>query len=416
MTQPPGRPSLLFVSPRFLLPIDQGGKIRTCGILRGLKGGRFDIVLASPAPPDADAYAAELATLCDRFLAWPQPPGGRLRRLAALAGRLPVSVAGDVSAAGRAVVAAALAAGPALVVADFPHAAVLLPGRLACPAVMFTHNIEAEILARHAAVARWPRRPVWRRQARLMQAFEAAVLPRFQTVIAVSARDADELRRRYHLDNVAGIDTGVDLEFYPFDPPGPNPADDSGTVVFAGAMDSRANIDGILLLMHEIWPLVAAARPAAQALIVGRNPPAGLVAEAARRGLRWQFTGFVEDIRPWLRQGEVSVIPLRVGSGTRLKAFEAMALGRPVVSTGLGIEGLGVTDGAHYLRADTAAAFAAAILRLLADAGLRGRLAAAARALLEAHFSWQQVAQQFEAICLRTLQPAGPPRRRPEGP
>lgn len=409
-----GRPVLLFVSPRFLFPIDQGGKIRTCGILRGLKGGRFEIVLAAPAPPGADAWAAETATLCDRFVAWPEPRGGRLRRLAALAGRLPVSVAGDVSAVGRAVVTVALAARPDLVVVDFPHAAVLLPDAAGCPAVMFTHNIEAEILARHAAVATKLWRPVWQRQARLMEAFERAVLARFETVIAVSKRDADELRRRYDLADVATIDTGVDLDFYPFDPPatGPGnarPASDGGTVVFSGAMDARANIDGIGFLMDEVWPLVAAARPVAQALIVGRRPPASLVAEAARRGLRWRFTGFVDDIRPYVRQGEVSVIPLRVGSGTRLKAFEAMALGRPVVSTGLGVEGLGVTAGEHYLRADTAGDFAAAILRLLADAGLRDRIATAARGLLEAHFSWQRVAQQFEAICLRTLEQAGKP-------
>ncbi len=399
------RPTLLFVSPRFLFPIDQGGKIRTCGILRGLQGGRFEIVLAAPAPPGAvAAHAAGIASVCDRFVGWPEPRGGRLRRLAALAGRLPVSVASDVSAAGRAIVAAALAARPDLVVVDFPHAAVLLPDTVGCPAVMFTHNIEAEILARHAAVATRLWRPVWQRQARLMAAFERAVLPRFDTVIAVSRRDSDELRRRYDLAGLATIDTGVDLGFYAFDPPGPGPGEDGGAVVFSGAMDSRSNIDGIAFLMDEVWPLVAAARPAAQALIVGRNPPASLVAEAARRGLRWRFTGFVDDIRPYVRQGEVSVIPLRVGSGTRLKAFEAMALGRPVVSTGLGIEGLGVTAEDHYLRADTAGEFAAAILRLLADAALRGRIATTARGLLEANFSWERVAQQFEAICLATLQ------------
>jgi glycosyltransferase involved in cell wall biosynthesis len=323
--------------------------------------------------------------------------------LAALAGRLPVSVASDVSAAGRAVVATALAARPDLVVVDFPHAAVLLPEAIGCPAVMFTHNIEAEIFARHAAVARPLWRPVWQRQARLMQAFEAAVLPRFEAVIAVSQRDADELRRRYGLLRLASIDTGVDLDFYAFDPPSRAVPDEGGTVVFCGSMDSRSNIDGIGFLMDEVWPQLAAARPAIAALIVGRAPPAALVAEAARRGLRWRFTGFVDDIRPYVRQGEVSVIPLRVGSGTRLKAFEAMALGRPVVSTGIGMEGLGVTAEEHYLRADTAGDFAAAILRLLADGALRGRIATAARELLEANFSWPRVARQFEAICLGTL-------------
>ncbi len=137
-------------------------------------------------------------------------------------------------------------------------------------------------------------------------------------------------------------------------------------------------------------------------LVVGRNPPAALVARAQQLGLAWRFTGFVDDIRPHVLAGDVSVIPLRVGSGTRLKAFEAMALGRPVISTPLGVEGLSVRAEEHVVLAESGPEFAAAILRLLGDGELRRRLAGAARALLEARFSWNQVGRQFEAICLRT--------------
>lgn len=122
-----------------------------------------------------------------------------------------------------------------------------------------------------------------------------------------------------------------------------------------------------------------------------------------RKSLPCRFTGFVDDIRPAVLAGDVSVIPLRVGSGTRLKAFEAVALGRPVVSTTLGIEGLAVEPGKHCLVADTAAAFAADIVRLLEDADLRCCLAGAARGLLEERFSWASVGRQFEAICRRTI-------------
>ena len=154
--------------------------------------------------------------------------------------------------------------------------------------------------------------------------------------------------------------------------------------------------------MDEVWPRVAAARPAARALIVGRNPPAALPAEAARRGLPWRFTGFVDDIRPHVRAGDVSVIPLRVGSGTRLKAFEAMALGRPVVSTGLGVEGLGVTAETHYLRGrhgrrirrrDSAPARP---MRRCAGVSPRRRAGCWRRIS-----PGERVARQFEAICLR---------------
>ena len=103
------------------------------------------------------------------------------------------------------------------------------------------------------------------------------------------------------------------------------------------------------------------------------------------------------------RTGHVAVIPLRVGSGTRIKAFEAMALGKPVVSTTLGVEGLDLNPGEHYVRADTAEDFATGVLQLLAMPGESAAMAAAARALLEARFSWAQVARQFEAICLDAL-------------
>jgi len=110
----------------------------------------------------------------------------------------------------------------------------------------------------------------------------------------------------------------------------------------------------------------------------------------------------VDDTRPHLREGDISAIPLRVGSGTRLKAFEAMAMGLPVVSTTLGVEGLGLEPGHDYAAADTAGAFADAIVGLLNDPASRQRLAESGRALLEARYSWKVIGRQFEAICLET--------------
>jgi glycosyltransferase involved in cell wall biosynthesis len=169
-------------------------------------------------------------------------------------------------------------------------------------------------------------------------------------------------------------------------------------------MSWAANVDGIHFLLDEVFPLLLRARPKIRAVIIGRNPPASLSDKIKERGLAVTLTGFVDDIRPHVAQANVYVIPLFVGSGTRIKAFEAMAMGRPVVSTTLGVEGLDVTDGENYLRADDAASFARSILTLMDDAAMRVRLAAAARQLMEDRFSWSRVARQFEAICLRTLQ------------
>jgi glycosyltransferase involved in cell wall biosynthesis len=286
-----------------------------------------------------------------------------------------------------------------VLVADFPHSAVLLPDALPPASVMFTHNVEAEILERHAAVASGWRRLVWRREAARMRRFEAATLRRFASVIAVSERDARALASRYALADVARIDTGVDLDFYRYQPP----RVEASTVVFSGALDSRSNIDGIEFLLRAVWPLVLAARPSARMLVVGRNPPAALVAVAASAGLNWHFTGTVDDIRPAMSEGDVAAIPLRVGSGTRLKAFEAMAMGLPVVSTTLGVEGLGLEPGTQYLAADDAAGFAAAICALLGDFGRRRQLAETGRALVEARYGWDRIGAQFERICLDAL-------------
>ena len=390
------KPTLLFISPRFLFPADEGGKIRTSNILRQMKGGHFHVTLATPAPADIAPFRGDLGSVSDDLVTWPAAPYSRFRRMRALLDSRPVSAATDDSAGGRAAVARALTGRPDVVVVDFPHAGVLVPGAVHCPTVLFTHNVETEIYQRHARLATGLMRLAWRDQARKMSRFEQRTLGRFTRVIAVSGRDARALESRFGLDNVDTIDTGVDLDFFLPTPPPPQPAEDGGTIVFTGVMDSPANSEGIRFLMDRVWPAVLAVRPKARALIVGRNPPPGLVAVAPPG---WTYTGTVPDIRPYVASADLAVIPLHVGSGTRIKAFEAMAMGRPVVSTTIGVEGLDVRPGEHLLIADDAAGFADAIVRLLGDEAFRQRLSQGARVLLEERFSWAQVARQFEAIC-----------------
>ena len=402
------RPRLLFISPQFLFPTDAGGKIRTTNVLRGMKGGSFEITLASPAQPEEAArHAGDLAAVCDRFVDWPFHSRGKsfgLRRLSFLLSSLPVAVASDRSAAGRAAIRSELSRGYDLVVTDFVHAAVLTPDALSAASVLFTHNVEAEIFARHVDVAGNPvSRAVWRDQWRKMARFERAALQRFDTVIAVSERDAEQFREHYGVSSVEAIPTAVDLDFFDFRAP-PDGPPLGGTIVFTGSMNWAANIDGIEFFMDSVWPSIARAAPAANVVVVGRDPPTHLVARAGKRGLPWTFTGFVDDIRPHVHDAQVYAIPLRVGGGTRIKVYEAMAMGCPVVSTTIGVEGLPLEDGRHYLCADTADAFAAEVLRLLAEADLRERLAASARAYVEENFSAPSVARIFERICEQTVE------------
>jgi glycosyltransferase involved in cell wall biosynthesis len=396
------RPSLLFISPRYLLPADSGGKIRTGQILRGLKGGHFEITLASPAPAHgAGNDAAPLAALCDRFTSWPETPRGRLfpyLRMRYLLSRRPISVATDVSASARRLIISELERRPDVVVVDFTHAGVLMPERLAIPSVLFTHNVEAEIFARHLDVAKNPiYRAIWRNQLEKMRRFEQEQLRAFDKVIAVSERDGLKFRDEYGV-TAKVIATGVDLDFLHFEAPAAVNSLDAN-IVFTASMDSFANIDGVQWFMDSIWPIVASAMPRARVTIIGRNPDARLVRLAKERRLAWTFTGSVEDVRPYVHAGTVYIIPLRVGGGTRIKAYEAIALGRPVVSTTIGVEGLKLEASRHYLAADTPEAFAAAVMQLLQDAPLRVQLAQEARNFVEQHFSAQAVAKTFEAIC-----------------
>lgn len=406
MNAPARRLRLLFVSPRFLFPMDQGGKIRSGNILRGLKGGAFHITLASLAPLYLAPFAVDLAAASDRFASWPEAPVSRARRLRALGGRLPVAVATDQSFAGRSVVGNALAGEPDVVVVDFPHADVLMPARIEPACVLFTHNVEAEIFERHAARAHGLWKLAWAAQSRKMRRFEQQALARYDTVIAVSGRDQAALAKRYRLPVTEAIDTGVDLDFFAMNPPDATagPGLDGGTLVFTATMSWAANVEGIHFLLDAVLPLLLRARPCIRTVIIGRNPPASLSDKIKARGLDVTLTGFVDDIRPYVAGAHVYVIPLFVGSGTRIKAFEAMAMGCPVVSTTVGMEGLDVTDGEHFLCADDGPAFARCILDLLDDTTLRTRIAAAARRVTEDRFSWSRVARQFEAICLRTLE------------
>lgn len=396
------RRRLVFVSPVFLFPADAGGKIRTANILRGLKeSGDFDITLLSPGTPaQTRDWQEQLGQLCDQFVAWaPAPRRPSWLRALGLLQSLPVNVLADRTGPALNTVRATLRdQRPDVVVFDFVHAAVLKPEEWTGPSVCFTHNVEAEIFERHAkTTARAWLRWIWASQAEKMRRFEQAALASFTRVVAVSERDAHQFDTRYGLKHARSIPTGVDLDHFSWQPP----AQGQPTAVFMGSMDWAANVDGVRFFLEDVWPLVLQRMPQAQLRVVGRNPPESLV-QARVPGV--SFSGFVDDVREHVRDAQAFVIPLRVGGGTRIKAFEAMAMGLPVVSTSIGIEGLDVSDGLHFLRADDAGALAEATLRLFEDAELRLHLSKAARSLVQDRFGHRVAAAVFAGVLDEALE------------
>jgi polysaccharide biosynthesis protein PslH len=204
---------------------------------------------------------------------------------------------------------------------------------------------------------------------------------------------ADERRL---LNQVPGVRTAVipnaaDVEYYQPRPTDPPP--DGRTVVYFGLLSTVPNVDGVIHFVQDIWPRIAAAHPEAHCKIIGGRPPPSLLALA---GPRVELTGFVPDLRPHLAAAAAAVVPLRLGGGTRLKIVEAMAMGKAIVSTTLGAEGIEAVPGRDLLVEDQPAAFAGAVSRLLAEPGLAARIGQSARQVAVERYAWSEAARALE--------------------
>ncbi|MGA7080209.1 MAG: glycosyltransferase family 4 protein [Terriglobales bacterium] len=282
-------------------------------------------------------------------------------------------------------------------VCDFLDAAVNFPGRLNIPSVLFQHNVESEIWRRHAETAGNPaKQMVYGMEFRKMLRYERGAVRRFQHVIAVSENDRSLMMEWVDGDRITVVPTGVDLAQY-----APNPkASSSNTpepaplVTFIGAMDWEPNVDGVEFFCKEVWPAIKSEVPEARLRIVGRNP--------VRRVEKWasdsvEVTGRVPSVVEHLRESAVVIVPLRIGGGTRLKIYEAMAAAKAVVSTTVGAEGLDVQHGRDIILADDARAFSQAAIMLLRDRELRRRYEKAA-AETAARYDWPAIGQRFSEV------------------
>lgn len=281
-----------------------------------------------------------------------------------------------------------------LVVADFLVSWPNLPRGLQVPTLLFEHNVEHQIWRRLADLERRPwRRALIQYEYLRMRGAERRACAKADLVVAVSEDDGRQLRALAPGSRCVSIPTGVDTDY--FQPSGrPEVAN---RLVFTGSMDWYPNEDAILFFADAVLPRIRVHVPAATLTVVGRNPSPRVRALADRQGIH--VTGTVDDVRPFVDEAAVYVVPLRAGGGTRLKIFEALAMGKAVVSTTVGAEGLALTPGKDVAIADVPQDFADTVVRLLRDTSRRRALGRAGRLLVQRKYSWPQVSREFAGWC-----------------
>jgi polysaccharide biosynthesis protein PslH len=392
---------LLWLKTNLLHPVDSGGKIRTYFMLRELKKQHHVTYLALDDGTAASDAVERANEYCHHLIRVPHRTSTKFsfRFFAELArnmhSALPYAVEKYRSLEYRRRIEEEHQKAD-VVICDFLFPSVNVPEQLSRPSVLFQHNVEAVIWRRHAETQRSRlARFLFRMQWRRMDAFERAACHRFDGIVAVSPQDRSIIERDYAAPLVRDIPTGVDTDYFR---PSGSIRSEPLHLVFTGSMDWLPNDDGMKHFIRTILPRIRAACPDTVLTIVGRKPFPALT--AVSRELPYvRVTGQVDDVRPYLERAAVYVIPLRIGGGTRLKVFEAMAMEKPIVSTSIGVEGLPVVNGTDAFIADEPDAFADAVVRLLRDRALARQVGEAAALKVRAQFGWAPVAGSFVEAC-----------------
>jgi sugar transferase (PEP-CTERM/EpsH1 system associated) len=397
---------ILWLKNELLHPLDKGGRIRTYEMLRRLRDRHRVTYIALDDRTSTEEQRTRASEYCDELVLvpWRSAPLKGLRRglaiLANVFSSLPFAVSPFRAKAMTEAIRARCSEGADradVVVCDFLTPALNVPDGLPCPVVLFQHNVEAMIWERRTKVAaNRVLRAYMGEQWRRMRRVEREQCLRFDHVVAVSPEDAAVFRKQYGVQRVSSVPTGVDTDFFR---PSGVVAQRANNIVFTGSMDWMPNEDGMEFFVDEVLPSIRTAVPDATLTIVGRSPSARVRALADGRPYV-TITGTVPDVRPFLEEASVVVVPLRIGGGTRIKIYEAMGMERAVISTTIGAEGLDVQNGEHIILADDPASFAESVVSLLRDPARAAAIGMSAATHVRTHFGWASVAEQFAERCL----------------
>ncbi len=369
-------------------PPDTGFRQRDFHLIREISR-HAEIALFSLIPPGGVTVPGELARICARVETWEMP-----RRMPPLGGlaHIPAGAWRNFypEAAAR-LAAMAQAEQPDIVQIEHSLLAAYrdaLPPSLCTRTVLSLHNVAFHQYRRMASLSTNPAtRAAYRLKSWLMRRAEAHYLRRYDAIVTVSARESELLTTLVAPLHPTVIENGVDCETLRPLPPG------GAALLFTGVMNYPPNADAAVFFARSILPRIRAEVPDVKFIVAGHSPLPCVRGLAADPDI--EVTGSVADLRPYYERAAVNVVPLRAGGGTRLKILESMALGRPVVSTTIGCEGLDVEHDHHLLISDRPEEYADCVTRLLREPALRQRLAAAARELVETRYDWRAIAQRL---------------------
>jgi sugar transferase (PEP-CTERM/EpsH1 system associated) len=389
---------LLFLSRWFPYPADNGSKIRIYNLIKCLAAAHEVHLISFATAETGDKEVAVMRRYCRqvdvvRYQAY-QP--WRWKAIAGLFSPKPRSVVDTYNPdMERLIQQRAGAQSFEMVIASQVDMAAYAAGVTGVPRIFE----EIELTTRYEQFSR-QRQPLKKAWSRLswwkLSHYIAQLMAQFDGCTVVSEEEREQLRRVVpHYQAVEVIPNGVDTSAYSgsFGSPAAN------TLIYSGALTYQANFDAMHYFLGEIFPLIQAQCPSVKLFITGKLD--GVPVERLPQAEGVVFTGYLEDIRPTLAQSSVSIVPLRLGGGTRLKVLEALAMGTPVVATTKGAEGLGIVPGQDLLIADEPADFATAVFRLLQNPTLRESLSRRGQQTVKDKYDWLMIGEQFNRFVER---------------
>ena len=408
---------ILFVSEQFPYPLHDGGNLRTYHILRGLAREHDVWLVAHEADWDAREAEAAVDGFC-RITTVPEPaPWKRVARNLVARGvrRYPLFVLKNWSQPLLRAADALVAAEPfdAIHLNMLDTACFALERRWPQHHVFDSHNCLSAMATRAATNnrSRW-KRAIFAREASRLRDAERAVCQRMDVTLVCSDEDAALFGDLAPGASRAVVPNGVDTSFFA---DSGTTQEEPGNLVFVGTMGYFPNEEGARFFCREVMPLLQNGELSPRVYLVGKDPPASV--RALDDGRSIIVTGRVEDVRPYVERAQVFVVPLRTGSGTRLKILEAFSMGKAVVSTSVGAEGIPARNGKEILLADDPETFAIQVQRLLESSELRQELGRAAHELVKETYDWTSISRQllevYESLDKSARRES--PKRRPAG-